>query len=111
MSTTQLSSREIRAVYDARRVLHGTFMTLHLRPLPQDGVARAAVVAGRRVGTAVDRNRARRRLRALLRADALPGGADVVMVAKPLAGVVPFTLLARDYRRLQDRLAQTLGAA
>lgn len=96
-----LSSREIRAVYAARGVVHGRYMALHVRQA--DATGRAAVVAGRRVGSAVDRNRAKRRLRALLRDHGAPEGTDAVLVAKPGADRVPFAVLSEDYQRLTDR--------
>lgn len=110
MPSMPLPSRDIRAVYAARRVVHGRFLTVHVRPAAGERpVARTAVVAGRRVGTAVDRNRAKRRLRALLQTHGAPDGVDAVLVAKPLAGNVSFSLLCGDYQRLKERLVDVLG--
>lgn len=109
MRSTKLRSHDVRAVYAARRSLHGDYLTVHVRPTGAEGPARAAVVAGRRVGTAVDRNRAKRRIRALLSAHGVPAGVDVVLVAKPGAAVVPFALLERDFQRLRSRLTDRLG--
>lgn len=48
------------------------------------------LVAGRRVGTAVVRNRAKRRLRAALAEVGLPPGRDFVIVASRQVAEVPF---------------------
>lgn len=56
------------------------------------------------------RNRAKRRLRAVLRAEGVPNGFDLVVVAKSGAVVAPYPLLAREYARLQARLVQRAGA-
>ncbi len=58
-----------------------------------EGPARVGVVAGRRVGTAVRRNRAKRRLRAALAGQALPSATAYVVVAGPAVPDVPFDRL------------------
>jgi ribonuclease P protein component len=65
-----------------------------------DGDVRVAYSIGRRVGTAVDRNRVRRRLRAALRdvsrdGDGLASGAYLVLV-RPEAGTTPYPELKRS---------------
>jgi len=57
-------------------------MVLYVAPVP--GAARAAFVAGRRVGTAVERNRARRVLREAWRRvrASVPARTGVVIVAR-----------------------------
>jgi ribonuclease P protein component len=110
MPSTSLSARDIRAVYASRRVAHGQVLTMYVREHPEDRPPRVAVVAGRRVGTAVCRNRAKRRLRAILQSEGVPAGLDIVLVAKPLAVSAPFPLLVRDYGRLRERLATAVGA-
>ena len=68
------------------RAAHTRQLSVHL--LPGDGHVRTTVVAGRAVGNAVARNRAKRRVRAALRELSLPSSADVVVVARPqLAGL------------------------
>ncbi len=65
-------------------------------PLPQ-----VAFAIGRPVGSAVARNRVRRRLRSLLAEADLPNGLYLVGATPAVAGV-PFTSLARNV----DDLAQ-----
>lgn len=47
------------------------------------GLIRLGLVVGRRVGTAVDRNRVKRRLRHALAESCRPGGTDLVVIASP----------------------------
>jgi ribonuclease P protein component len=71
---------EVRAVLDRARPLHGDRVILFLAP----GSGRVAAVAGRVVGGAVERNRARRVLRAAWRAvePRVAPNHDVVLVAR-----------------------------
>ena len=62
------------------------------------GPPQVGIVAGRRVGTAVARNRAKRRLRAALAGVALAEGTAYVVVAGPDVNEVAFT-------RLEDWIA------
>ena len=61
--------------------------------------ARVAVVAGKAVGNAVRRNRAKRRLRAAARQARLPA-VDLVVDARRSAIDAPFDRLPRDLERL-----------
>ena len=61
--------------------------------------ARVAIVAGRVVGNAVRRNRAKRRLRAAAREARLPAS-DLVVDARRAAIDAPFETLPRDLERL-----------
>ncbi len=61
---------------------------------------RVGLTASRKVGTAVERNRARRRLREAAR-EALAGvaaDADIVIVARPETIRAPYLTLVRDIR-------------
>jgi ribonuclease P protein component len=57
-------------------------VVVHLREREDDAPARVAVVASRRVGSAVARNRAKRLLREASRTVAWKPGLDVVLVAR-----------------------------
>jgi len=54
------------------------------------GPPRVAFVAGRGVGNAVRRNRAKRRLREAVRQVSLPGGRDYVVIASAIVVEAPF---------------------
>ncbi len=55
-----------------------------------DGMTKVAVVAGKRVGNAVARNRAKRRIREGLRQVDLPTGEHIAVIAGPSVPGVPF---------------------
>ena len=75
-------------------------MVVHARSRPDDGPARCAVIAGRKVGPAVARNRAKRRIRAGLQQSSLPHGMDLVVTARASAVTAPFTDLRAELDRL-----------
>ena len=75
-----MRSRDVRRVFDVARPRHGTRVVLFLAP----GSGLWAVVAARRVGGAVDRNRAKRILREAWRqvSSQVTGDFDAVLVAR-----------------------------
>jgi ribonuclease P protein component len=75
-----MRSREVERVFAEGRSTHGNRVVLFVAP----GSGGTAVVAARKVGTAVERNRARRILRAAWRevAPTVEKGYDVVLVAR-----------------------------
>ena len=74
--------REIGAVLRGRRQRAGHLAVVHVSSDRADGPPRIAVVASRRVGTAVARNRAKRLLREAARHIEWRPGTDVVLVAR-----------------------------
>ncbi len=54
------------------------------------GPPRLAVIAGRQVGTAVARNRAKRRLREAAARSPMKSGRDYIVIADPAVNEVPF---------------------
>jgi ribonuclease P protein component len=88
-----MRSRDVRHVLDLGTPRHGGRVVLFLTP----GRGRFAVVAGRRVGGAVQRNRARRILREAWRqvASQVPPEQDAVLVARAaIAGASTKDLVA-----------------
>ncbi len=109
-------NNDIRAVLTGRNVVHGPDMVVHAGARAGGGATadargaagvdatRVAVVAGRKVGGAVHRNRAKRRLRAALAGGSFPSGFDVVVVAR--RGV-----LSADFQSLQAELEALVNRA
>lgn len=79
-------------------------LVLQALPRPEGGAIRLGLTASRKVGGAVERNRARRRLRALAQ-EVLPrlgaSGHDYVIVARR-------ETVKREWRRLKDDLEAAL---
>ena len=74
-------------------------------PSPQGERPRLAVVTTKGFGDAVERNRARRRLRAAFAGlEQPPIGLDLILTARISARTVAFTLLCEDLRAALGRL-------
>lgn len=95
--------RDIAAVLRARPQRAGRLVVVHLRPRDDDAV-RLAVVASRKVGSAVARNRAKRLLREAARQVAWRPGTDVVLVARAACADADLAPLARELSDLAERL-------
>jgi ribonuclease P protein component len=99
------SSTEFARVRASGRSVAHPLLVLIVLPNEREQT-RLGVTVSRRVGTAVLRNRVRRRLREALRARyaGLAGGHDLVLVARPAAGRATWT-------ELNDALDRTLTRA
>ena len=84
------------------RHAHSKSLSVYARPSPS-GETRTTVVAGKKVGGAVARNRAKRRLRSALQVARFPEGFDVVVVARSRCLCLAFSeleaTLAEQVRR------------
>jgi ribonuclease P protein component len=90
----------VRRVFREGRAVPGEHVVIHLAP----GSGDVAVVAGRRIGGAVVRNRARRVMRAALR-EAAPtglGSYDAVIVARSSIRSASSRDVAAELRRLLE---------
>ena len=85
--------------------IHGKFMLLSVLPDAAPGDARVGIVTSRRVGGAVERNRVRRRLREIVRAERgrLLPGAWFVIIARHRAVDAAFAELREEWLRLVRR--------
>ena len=99
-------SADVRRVLGGGRSRAGRLVALHaLARTPGDAdVARLTVVASRRVGNAVQRNRAKRLLREAARVQAWRQGLDVVLVARSACAASGLADVTEELRALGGRL-------
>ncbi len=88
-------------------------LVTHLLVDPDHSPARAGFVVSRAVGSAVDRNRVKRRLRHAVAAQlaTLPPGARLVVRAQPAAARSSYDVLAADLERCLRRTLDQLVPA
>ncbi|MDQ3622041.1 MAG: ribonuclease P protein component [Verrucomicrobiota bacterium] len=85
--------------------IHGKFMVLSVIKHSTSRETRAGIITSRRVGGAVVRNRVRRRMRELLRADRprFERGLWLVLIARQRAANASFDELRTEWRHLAER--------
>jgi ribonuclease P protein component len=95
-SDSRLEILPLRTSDDFRRVLstgqRRRIGDLTVVSAPGRSQVRVGLIAGKRIGNAVQRNRAKRRLRQAVIQAELPAG-DYVIMAGPATGTVPFSEL------------------
>jgi ribonuclease P protein component len=93
---------EFQVVYDRGAKLHSRYSTVFI--LPNDrGVGRLGIAATRKLGGAVQRNRAKRLIREVFRRNKIANGFDVVVVPKRDLLDASLSTLETDYRALLER--------
>jgi ribonuclease P protein component len=91
-------------VFDAGRRAHGRYLTVLATP-SEGPVTRLGIVASRKLGGAVVRNRAKRLIREVFRSQNPPAVAcDLVVIPKSVLLEAKVTDLARDYETTLKRL-------
>jgi ribonuclease P protein component len=95
---------EFQHVFDVGRRAHGRYLTIVVAPAA-DRTSRLGIVASRKLGGAVVRNRAKRLIREVFRTE--PGPAvptDLVVIPKAAATTAKAAGLASDYQMTLKRL-------
>jgi ribonuclease P protein component len=101
---------DFQRVFDRGRRIHGRYLTLVAAPngSPQD---RLGIVASKKLGGAVTRNRAKRLIREIFRRhqDDGPGrpGADIVVIPRPGMPDVSYGMLAKDFETSLGRVPRS----
>jgi ribonuclease P protein component len=95
---------EFQRVFDAGRRAHGRYLTIIAVPA-NTSATRLGIVASRKLGGAVVRNRAKRLIREVFRSHvSLRSGCDLVIIPKPALLVAKLPDIANDYRTILRRL-------
>jgi len=90
---------------------HGRFSTTFVLVRGTDTPARLGIAATKKLGNAVQRNRAKRLIREVFRRNALGRGYDIVVVPKRKLLHTSLAILEADYRTtLERQLARARGA-
>lgn len=99
---------DFQRVYDGGRSWAGREVVI--RALPSGlNITRCGFAVGRRIGKAVIRNRAKRRLREILRHSPLPVGWDIVVIARGPAAQADFQTLKRTVGDLLAKAGLRVG--
>jgi ribonuclease P protein component len=89
-------------VYERGTRVHSRYCTLFLLPTDRP-TERLGIAATRKLGGAVQRNRAKRLIREVFRRNKMAGGFDVVIVPKRELLDASLTVLEADYRATVER--------
>jgi ribonuclease P protein component len=93
---------EFRQVYDHGTRIRGRYSTLFILANKLD-VGRLGIAATRKLGGAVQRNRAKRLIREVFRRNNVASGFDIVIVPKRELLDASLTVLEADYRDILER--------
>jgi ribonuclease P protein component len=89
-------------VYEDGVRVHSRYSTVFLLP-NQRGVGRLGIAATKKIGGAVQRNRAKRLIREVFRRNKIAPGFDVIVIPKREFLDASLSTLEADYRNLVER--------
>lgn len=100
---------DYQQVYSRGRRINGRYLTVFGLPRG-DSAARLGIAATRKLGSAVERNLAKRLIREMFRRNPAPVGFDVVVVPRRTLFDAPFSAVEADYTASLRRLRTGAGA-
>lgn len=92
---------EFTGVFDGGVKRHGRLMSVFVLPTPGQR-ARLGIAASKKIGGAVDRNLAKRRMREVFRAALVPAPLDIVVIPRRELLTAPFESVQREFTALVD---------
>ncbi|MGE3469421.1 MAG: ribonuclease P protein component [Vicinamibacterales bacterium] len=92
---------EFSGVFERGAKRHGRFMSVFVLPVGLQQ-ARLGIAASRKLGGAVERNLAKRRLREVFRLAPIEAAADIVVVPRTGVLTAPFDRVQDEFRGLVD---------
>ena len=93
---------DFQQAYEHGARVHGRYSTLFILPNKLD-VGRLGIAATKKLGGAVQRNRAKRLIREVFRHNKIASGFDIVVVPKRDLLQASLTVLEADYRSILER--------
>lgn len=97
---------EFQEIYKTGARIHSRYCTLFVKP-NQSPVGRLGVAATKKLGGAVQRNRAKRLIREIFRHNDIAPGFDIIVVPKRQFLGASLTVLEADYRTTLERRLRT----
>src|SRR6266850_1807233 len=96
---------EFQQVYERGTRIHSRFCTVFILPNERP-VGRLGIAATKKLGGAVQRNRAKRLIREVFRRNKIASGFDIVVVPKRELLDASLTVLEADYRTTLERASR-----
>jgi ribonuclease P protein component len=104
-----LRRTEFQEVFDAANRMRSRYFTLLTKPTPHPQT-RLGIVASRKLGDAVRRNRAKRLIREIFRRNkTVLAGVDIVVIPRTELFQAPYASLEEDFRSALERCAARLS--
>jgi ribonuclease P protein component len=95
---------QFQQIYERGRKHQGRFLIVFTLDRGDAGAARLGIAATRKLGIAVERNRARRLVRELFRQHPAPSGFDIVVIPRRPVFDAPYSSLEAEYVAIIGRL-------